>query len=89
MPEANDVAGEGELDNFVVTVVPTHVMAKRAALDAVKLIACIAGVKQRLAPRKTAHAREPRARPVPTPVDEGCSSVVSEDAANIGYYSLV
>ncbi len=43
--EADDVAGEGELDDLVMAVVPTHVMAKRAALDAVKLIARIACVE--------------------------------------------
>ena len=41
VPEADDVAGKGELDDFVVAVVPPHVMAKGAALDAVELVALI------------------------------------------------
>ena len=43
--EADDVAGKGELDDFVMTVVPTHVMAQGAALDAVEPVAVVSRVK--------------------------------------------
>ena len=56
MSKADDVAREGELDDLVVSVVPTQVVAERAALDTEQLFAAISCVEKRLAAGQPAHA---------------------------------
>ena len=56
MTKTDDVAREGELDDLVLPVIKTQVVAKRAALDAEQLTAAITGVEKRFAPRQPAHA---------------------------------
>src|SRR5262249_33279980 len=63
MAESDDVAGECELDDLVASVLPTQVVAKCAALDAVQLVADVAGMEQRVAACEPAHTRgRPRRR---------------------------
>ena len=54
VPEADDIAGEGKLDDFAAAVLPAEVVAQSAALDAIELAALVAGVKKHFAPRERA-----------------------------------
>ena len=67
--EADDVAGKGELDDFVVAVVPPHVVAQGAALDAIELVALISRVET-VSRRARAVARH-GARSWRNPSDDG------------------